>query len=108
MAEDAKETAFNSSESKAHAPEADSLESCVFGLFNEIVGRMNKDISDILRPKTSEVASAVRTYQAGVTQKTSEIEQLQENTGTELVAAAGAVQEFQNRIASELGAMPSN
>jgi hypothetical protein len=58
---------------KVHAPEADSLESCVFGLFNEIVGRMNKDISDVLRPKTSEVAEAVRTYQAAITQKTSEI-----------------------------------
>jgi len=34
-------------------------------------------------------------------------EQLQENTSTELATAAAAVQEFQNRIASELGATPS-
>jgi hypothetical protein len=59
--------------SAGEAAEADTLESCVFGLFNEIIGRINKDISEVLRPKTSAVASSVSSFQAAVTTKTSEI-----------------------------------
>jgi hypothetical protein len=63
----------NGSPGKMQAAEADSLESCVFALFNEIIGSLNKDISEVLRLKTSEVASSVSNFQSAVTMKTSEI-----------------------------------
>jgi hypothetical protein len=63
-------------DSSAGNAQVDSLESCVFGLFNEIIGTMNRDISEVLRPKTTQVAAIVKGYSAAVSTKTSEIGKL--------------------------------